>query len=109
MSAVAKHGEGRAVPQGDGVLRVSGALTFETVPDIFDGSLAWLQKANGAVTIDLDGIERADSAGLALLVEWLRRARATGRDVKFVNVPAQMRQLIRVNGLNRALGIDNHD
>lgn len=108
MSA-AKNGQARATPQGDGVFAVSGMLTFDTVPDVFDQSLAWLQKANGSLTVDLKEVERADSAGLALLVEWLRRARARGADVKFANVPEQMQSLARVNGLNQALGIENHD
>ncbi len=100
---------GRATAQGDGVLAVSGALTFDTVPDVFQQSLDWVQKANGRLTIDLKEVQRADSAGLALLVEWLRRARAKGAEVAFINVPEQVRSLIRVNGLNQALGVDNHD
>lgn len=108
MSVPAAGGEAQATAQGDGVLAVRGALTFHTVPDLFRQSSAWMQKSSGLVTIDLKDVQRADSAGLALLVEWLHLARGKGRDVRFVNVPEQVRSLSRVNGLSRALGFNNH-
>ncbi|HEY8553493.1 MAG TPA: STAS domain-containing protein, partial [Burkholderiales bacterium] len=60
----------RAQARPDGVLAVAGDLTFETVPEIYAESRAWFERANGRVTVDLAEVERADSAGLALLLEW---------------------------------------
>lgn len=96
----------QATAQGDGVLAVRGVLSFDTVPDVYAQSAAWVRKSEGTVTVDLKDVERADSAGLGLLVEWLHLARSKGRELKFVNVPEQVRSMIRVNGLNRALNID---
>jgi phospholipid transport system transporter-binding protein len=97
----------QATAQGDGVLTVRGVLNFDSVPEVYAQSAAWVQKCEGAITIDLKDVERADSAGLALLVEWLHLARAKNRELKFTNVPEQVRSLIRVNGLNKALRVDN--
>lgn len=108
MSAVAAIEVGHATPQGDGTLVVDGVLTFDTVPNVLQQSASWIQKPGGAITVDLHGVVRADSAGLALLVEWLRLARIKNRELKFTNVPEQVRSLIRVNGLDRALGFDNN-
>lgn len=110
-SSVARPGgtQAQASAQGDGVLAVQGVLNFETVPVVLAQSAAWMQKVQDTVTIDLKGVERADSAGLALLVEWLHTARSKGRELKFVNVPEQVRSLIRVNGLSRALKINSSD
>ena len=58
------------------------------------------------VTIDMQGISLADSAGLALMIEWLQRARATRREIVFANIPEQVRQLIRVNGLTQVFGLN---
>ena len=91
----------------DGTVAVGGALTFDTVPRVFEQSPAWLERSGGSITIDLCDVSRADSAGLALLVEWLRRAKAKGRSLTFVNAPEQVRSLIRVNGLERALGMES--
>jgi phospholipid transport system transporter-binding protein len=93
--------------EGDGTLTVRGVLNFDTVPDVYTRSLAWVQKSQGAITVDLKNVQRADSAGLALLVEWLHLARRQSRELKFVNVPEQVRSLIRVNGLSNALGVDS--
>lgn len=95
----------QATAEGDGMLTVHGVLNFDSVPDVFAQSAAWVQKSEGAITIDLKNVERADSAGLALLVEWLHLARIKGRELKFVNMPEQLRSLIRVNGLSKALGV----
>jgi phospholipid transport system transporter-binding protein len=106
-TASAGAGSAEATVEGDGTLAVRGVLNFDTVPDVYTRSLAWVQKSQGAIAVDLKDVQRADSAGLALLVEWLHLARRRNRELKFVNVPEQMRSLIRVNGLGRALGVES--
>lgn len=81
---------------------VSGVLTFDTAPALYQESRGWF--APGAeVVIDLAQVERADSAGLALMIEWLKRARDAGGRLEFANIPDQVRTLIHVNGLQAAL------
>ncbi|MFL6649064.1 MAG: lipid asymmetry maintenance protein MlaB [Sulfurifustis sp.] len=98
--------ESAAVTRSDGMLSASGSLTFETVPGLLDQTQKWLQEPGGAITVDLKGVTRADSAGLALLVEWLRLARLKNRPLTFSNVPDQVCSLIRVNSLGHALGVN---
>jgi phospholipid transport system transporter-binding protein len=81
---------------------VSGALTFETVPDLYQKSSSWFDGA-GDLVLDLTQVGRADSAGLALLIEWLRRAQAANRTLRFANIPVPVQTLIRINGLQDAL------
>lgn len=83
-------------------LTVAGALTFETVPGHYQNSASWFA-GTGDLTIDLAQVERTDSAGLALLIEWLRRAQAANRTLRFANIPEQVQTLIRINGLQDAL------
>lgn len=80
---------------------ISGALTFETVPDLYKASGAWFE-VEGDLTLDLAQVTNADSAGLALLLEWLRRARAAKRNLRFANIPAQVQSLMRINNLHDA-------
>lgn len=83
-------------------LAVVGPLTFETVGNLWRDARG--RVATGTVLIvDLDGVERADSAGLALLVECLRAARARGGDLRFLNVPAQLVAIARTSRLDRHL------
>lgn len=85
--------------RADGAVDVSGVLSFETVPVFLGGETNWLDTGGGPLTVDLKAVSRADSAGLALMLEWLRRTRAAGRELHFVNVPEQVRHLIEVSGL----------
>jgi len=92
---------GAAVEMGDGdVLRVRGALTFATVESL-RGPGADALAGRAESTVDLAAVERADSAGLALLIEWLRVAHRRGASVHFTNVPAQLRAIAATSGLDR--------
>lgn len=85
--------------------RLDGALSFDTVPGLWREVRVWADDgdAGSEIGIDLSGVTRADSAGLALLIELQRLARTHGRTLKFQNIPAQLRQLIYANGLEAGL------
>ena len=68
MSALGEGAAARLCAAGEGLVGVSGPLTFDTVPALRDdGSRALVRGAR--VTMDLADVGRADSAGLALLVD----------------------------------------
>ena len=58
---------------------------------------------------DLAGIIRADSAGVALLLEWRRRAREAGLKLHYVNLPSQLQAIARVVGVDDILSADAND
>ena len=82
----------------DESLCITGALSFDTTGDTLLKSQSWL-RAGRVQQIDLGGVTRADSAGLALIVEWVKEARQRGGDVKFINVPQQLLALATACGL----------
>jgi phospholipid transport system transporter-binding protein len=84
--------------------KVEGELTFASVPELQDESLERFASPPG--TLDLAAVERIDSAGIALIIEWARRARIAGGDMKLVNVPAGMTSLSKTAGLSKVLNID---
>lgn len=96
------NGNGAVRREGNTV-NVSGALTFQTVPDYLVQASAWTGGPNGDLTVNLAEVTRADSAGLALLLEWLRMARESGRGLHFTGVPEQVRKMIEVSGLTDVL------
>ncbi|MCR4301193.1 MAG: STAS domain-containing protein [Sulfuricaulis sp.] len=99
--------ENGLVSRGDGVFGISGSLTFQTVPRYQNQAESLLQGGGQPVTIDLQGVTQADSAGLALMIEWLQMARAAKHELVFANIPEQMRDLIRVNGLQQLFSLKN--
>jgi phospholipid transport system transporter-binding protein len=81
---------------------IEGELTFATVPDRLTASKDWFA-GPGELVFDLAGVTRADSAGLSLLIEWLRLARQRGLTLRYRNLPEQLLTLVRVNGLTDTL------
>ena len=91
------------IDSSNGTIRVSGDLTFDSVP----GMVAKTPKFTdgGKIIVDLSGVEKADSAGLALLLGWIRNSRNAGSELHFSNVPAQIQSLVRVAGLESLLRV----
>lgn len=89
-------------PAGPGRLKARGELGFATAASalrdglrLMDGAPAW--------TVDLAGVAAGDSAGLAVLVEWLSAARARGGSLRYVDVPPQILAIARISGLEQLL------
>ncbi len=80
---------------------LSGELTFATVPDLYHASLKWF--ADKSVAVDFAQVSKTDSAGLALMTEWLRLAREKNCRVEFLNIPEQVQEFIRGSGLQDVL------
>lgn len=89
-------------PLGDGGFLLSGALTFDTVPALWRQSAAQFNNAD-ALMLDLQGITHTDSAGLALLIEWMRTARSRNKTIAFRNIPPQMLAIAKVSGVEQIL------
>jgi phospholipid transport system transporter-binding protein len=89
---------------GDWLLE--GELDFFTVPGVL-AQARDCDAGTGAIRVDLKGVSRADSAGLALLLEWLRRAERQGCEISFVNVPEQLMSIARVCGLEGILPLSH--
>ncbi|PWV61806.1 STAS domain-containing protein [Plasticicumulans acidivorans] len=88
--------------QRDGRLYASGELLLSTVAGLWPQAReSW--RSGSCVEVDLSGVTHADSAGVALLVEWLREARAAGCEVRFVAMPEQMRAIAVVSDLDELL------
>lgn len=92
--------------QDDQSVRLSGELNAASVPALLKRIDAWLTAAgSGDLAVDLAGVERADSAGVALLLEIQRRARAKRRGVSFLHPPEQMRAIIGFCALDQVLAL----
>lgn len=93
--------------RGDGSFELSGRLTFQTVPQYQAQAGNLFQGGAQSLTIDMQGVSQADSAGLALMIEWLQSARNAKCQLAFSNIPEQVRELIRVNGLQQLFQLEN--
>jgi phospholipid transport system transporter-binding protein len=92
-------------PQG-AVLAVSGVLDAASVLALQAEGAAWIRsEAPARFTLNLAAVEYSSSAGLALLLDWLRSAAACDKQVQISQMPADMRALVRVSGLENLLPV----
>ncbi|MCC7328764.1 MAG: STAS domain-containing protein [Gammaproteobacteria bacterium] len=82
---------------GAGAYRVSGPLDFTTVPVIWKASLPLLRQGGGEPSIDLAGVSQVDSAGLALLLEWVRLAGEARQRLRILGMPDKLLALARMS------------
>jgi phospholipid transport system transporter-binding protein len=88
--------------QGEGRISLAGELSFSSVPQLLRQSPE-VFAGRQPIVLDLAGVRWADSAGLALLLEWLAQARRLGRPLQFVHVPEQILHMAEVSGLQDLL------
>ena len=90
-------------PLSAGVVRIDGDLTVETVPQLYREGRRLIEQSAAGLQIDLAGVARADSGGLALLVDWLATAAQRGRSLRYVNLPATLQALARLSEVTALL------
>ena len=88
---------------GEGRFRVSGVLDGTTATEMLEQSEARFAQ-EPQIEVDLGGVGESDSAGLALLIEWLRIARQAGKQIHFSNLPAQVEALARISEVEDLIG-----
>jgi len=85
-----------------GNVSVSGEITFFTIND----ALSFKVLTGGPdVVINLSGVTRSDSSGLALMVHWLREAKEKQINLKFEAIPEKLFALAKVSNLDEILPI----
>ena len=80
---------------------LTGPVTLANVAALLEEGRRHL--AEGAGTVDLGGVTELDSSALALLLAWLREARAGGRAVAFANLPESLQTIARLYGVQDLL------
>lgn len=88
----------RAAIIGEGArLQLSGVLDHANVPTLRERGRALIGQGSGPLVLDCAGVERSNSAGLALLLAWLRDAQAAGRPLTIASLPSELRQIADVS------------
>lgn len=87
---------------GDGRFSLKGEMSFETAERILHASEEpFLQHTR--LEIDLSGITKSDSAGLALLLEWITWANHTVREIRFVHMPERVLAIAKTTEVDSLL------
>jgi len=87
---------------GNGNVSVSGEITFFTVNDALSFEVL---SDKPDVIINLGGVTRSDSSGLALMIHWLREAKEKQINLKFEAIPEKLFALAKVSNLDEIIPI----
>jgi phospholipid transport system transporter-binding protein len=87
---------------GPGLFAVTGPVTFATTGALLDAGRGQFE-GHSTIAVNLKGVSRVDSAGLALLLEWLRQARADRRAMTFTDLPDKLLAIARLSGVDGLL------
>lgn len=93
------------VPRGHTRLGVEGVLDFDTVVPLVAESRQYFAGKGGRLEVDLQGVQRANSAGLALLLEWLELAKKREISLHFRNLPESLTRLAAITNLTGLLPV----
>lgn len=89
-----------------GAIELTGRLDSHSVPGLLTSVNGWLQQAGATLRLNLGAVERADSAGVAFLLEIQRQAKAGGKSVAFIDAPEQMQAIIDFCSLREVLALE---
>ena len=90
------------IDHGDGRISVKGRMTFTTAGDLLRDSEPLFEK-HTRLEVDLSGVTHSDSAGLALLLEWITWANHTVREIRFTGVPDKLTQIAKTTEVDNLL------
>ena len=85
-------------------LALSGVLDFDSVLEVDIQGQQWLQSAAPLeCNLDLGGVSYSSSAGIVLLLGWLRVAQQQQKKLRIKQLPPSMAALAKVGGLEDLL------
>ena len=85
----------------DGAVVLAGRLDASQA----EAAQAFLDKGQGTVTLDCNGLEYISSAGLGVLLKTQKRLMASGNGIRLVNVNHHVRDIFRYSGMDKLFPI----
>lgn len=83
---------------------LQGELTFSSInKKTVNAFSVQIPDAAEKIILDLKQVTNFDSAGLALLIEWIKLAENRNIKILFVNIPDQLLAIAQLGGLEQAL------
>lgn len=58
---------------------------------------------SGDYVMDMQDVQKTDSAAVAVVLEWIRRAQARNADLKVINAPESFQNLVKLYSLSNLI------
>lgn len=84
----------------DQVILLKGELGFSNVMSAYHESLPYLASCH-EFKFDFSGVTDSDSAGLALIIEWIKLAKQMRKQIHFKSVSQDLMSIAKASGLDK--------
>ncbi|VAW61038.1 hypothetical protein MNBD_GAMMA09-465 [hydrothermal vent metagenome] len=91
--------------QDNGRVKLVGQMNFDSVASLLNS--AQISFDNGDIEVDLSEVSRFNSASLALLLEWMKKAEQKGVQIKYHSAPEQLMVIAKAYGIAHELPLSN--
>ncbi|MEO8401272.1 MAG: STAS domain-containing protein [Gammaproteobacteria bacterium] len=81
-------------------LLVAGDLVFSTIMPLWEQSLVLCQ-ASKELHFDLTQVKLSNSAGLALIIGWIKYAKQFNKPISFSHIPEQLKSIVAAAGIGK--------
>ena len=88
--------------QGEGRFALKGNVSFDTANRILKASESVFAQ-HASLQVDMSGVDKADSAGLALLLEWKAQAAGRGASISYKDIPESLVAIARTSEVSDLL------
>jgi len=95
-------------PAAGGEIRITGPMTLSTVTGLYRQA-ARISESGAIRQVDLSGVSRVDSAGLALLLQWQAVHGPQDQRIEIINAPDDLVRIARLCAAQDLLHIDGRN
>ena len=81
---------------GDGRFSLTGEMSFDTAAKLLQVSESLFEN-HSRIEMDVSGVTKTDSAGLALMLEWITWANHEVKEIRFVGTPEKIDAIARTS------------
>jgi len=80
-------------------IQISGELDFYNVMSLYQKSMPQLQKCPELI-FDFSAVKSSDSAGLALIIEWIKLSKQLKKSIHFTHLSSDIMSIAKAAGID---------
>lgn len=98
--------EAQLISVTKGTLRLLGAVDYGNAPLLAPQIDPYLQPSEfNTLSLDMSQVTHINSAGMALLIDWCKKAKKKGIVLQFYHVPAQLARMAALTQADKILNL----
>jgi phospholipid transport system transporter-binding protein len=93
------------ISAAEGQLRLVGAVDYDNAPSLATQFDHYLHTKQSALSLDMSQVTHINSAGMALLINYFKKAKKKGIVLQFCSVPPQLARIAALTRVDKILNL----